>query len=159
MLMLSSELVNEASASHVRNAAGLALKNALSARVSFHGFRFTYLVDTIHSQENARQVEFTNRWLALDVDTRNKVKQDALMALGSSVKNVGTVAAQIVSAIGAVELPVNQWMELIEILLGFVNNATNTNLRVATLQAIGFLCETIVRAQHVCFPLLLLPLR
>lgn len=32
--MLSSELVNEASQLHVRNAAGLALKNALTARVS-----------------------------------------------------------------------------------------------------------------------------
>lgn len=34
MLMLCSELVNESSPSHVRNAAGLALKNAVSARVS-----------------------------------------------------------------------------------------------------------------------------
>jgi hypothetical protein len=33
MLMLSSVLVNEATPLHVRNAAGLALKNALSARV------------------------------------------------------------------------------------------------------------------------------
>ncbi len=33
MLMLSSVLVNETSPLHVRNAAGLALKNALSARV------------------------------------------------------------------------------------------------------------------------------
>jgi importin subunit beta-1 len=34
MFMLSSVLVNEASPMHVRNAAGLALKNALTARVS-----------------------------------------------------------------------------------------------------------------------------
>jgi importin subunit beta-1 len=33
MLMLSSELMNETSSIHVRNAAGLALKNALTARV------------------------------------------------------------------------------------------------------------------------------
>jgi hypothetical protein len=33
MLMLSSVLVDESSQLHVRNAAGLALKNALSARV------------------------------------------------------------------------------------------------------------------------------
>ncbi|KAH9948461.1 ARM repeat-containing protein [Amylocystis lapponica] len=125
MLMLSSEVVNENSPPHVRNAAGLALKNSLTAR------------------ENARQMEYTGRWLALDNDTRSKVKQDALLALGSSSKNVGTVAAQIVSAIGTVELPQGQWMELIELLLGFVNNSANTNLRVATLQAIGFLCESI----------------
>lgn len=33
MLMLSSVLLDESSPIHVRNAAGLALKNALSARV------------------------------------------------------------------------------------------------------------------------------
>lgn len=37
MLMLSAELVNEASPLHIRNAAGLALKNALTARVR-HSF-------------------------------------------------------------------------------------------------------------------------
>lgn len=34
MLMLSSVLVNEGTPLHIRNAAGLALKNALTARVS-----------------------------------------------------------------------------------------------------------------------------
>ena len=34
MLMLSAELGNESSLPHVRNAAGLALKNALTAKVS-----------------------------------------------------------------------------------------------------------------------------
>ena len=34
MLMLSAELGNESSPPHVRNAAGLALKNALTAKVS-----------------------------------------------------------------------------------------------------------------------------
>ena len=67
------------------------------------------------------------------------------MALGSSNPKIGPVAAQVVAAIAAVELPHGQWSELIEILLGFVNNQTNTNMRVATLQAIGFICETIVR--------------
>lgn len=67
------------------------------------------------------------------------------MALGSPVGKVGTVAAQVVAAIAAVELPQGHWMEVIEILLGFVNNQANTNLRVATLQAIGFICESIVR--------------
>ncbi|OBZ74428.1 Importin subunit beta-1 [Grifola frondosa] len=125
LLMLSSELVNENSPPHIRNAAGLALKNALTAR------------------EIARQVEYSNRWLALDNDTRTKIKQDAFMGLGSAAGKVGTVAAQVIAAIAAVELPVGQWSELIEVLLGFVNQPANTNLRIATLQAIGFVCETI----------------
>ncbi|KAI0351594.1 ARM repeat-containing protein [Trametes cingulata] len=125
VLMLASELVNEASPPHVRNAAGLALKNSLSAR------------------EIARQTEYANRWLALDEGTKNKVKQDALMALASPAGKVGTVAAQVVSAIAAVELPQGQWMDVISILLGFVSDQSNTSLRVATLQAIGFTCEAL----------------
>ncbi|CAL1698079.1 unnamed protein product [Somion occarium] len=124
MHTLSSELVNESSPPHVRNAAGLALKNALTAK------------------DINRQLDYSNRWLALDPEHRNKIKQDALMSLGSPVKQIGTVAAQVVQAIAMVELPHNQWPQLIEILLGFVNRE-NTNLRVATLQAIGFICETI----------------
>jgi hypothetical protein len=35
MLMLSAELANDQSAIHIRNAAGIAIKNALTARVSY----------------------------------------------------------------------------------------------------------------------------
>ncbi|KAG1838676.1 armadillo-type protein, partial [Suillus tomentosus] len=56
------------------------------------------------------------------------------------------VAAQVVSAIAAVELPVGQWPDLVEILLGFINTSDDTNLKIATLQAIGYICETIVLA-------------
>ncbi|GBE87129.1 ARM repeat-containing protein [Sparassis latifolia] len=125
MMMLSSELVKENSLTHVRNAAGLALKNALTAR------------------ESARQLDYSNRWLSLPNEPRHKIKSDALTALSSSAGKVGTVAAQVVSAIAAVELPQGQWMDIIEILLSFVNDQTNMHLRVATLQAIGFICETI----------------
>ncbi|KAF9449073.1 ARM repeat-containing protein [Macrolepiota fuliginosa MF-IS2] len=125
MLMLSSVLVNETSPLHVRNAAGLALKNALSAR------------------EAARQTDYSNRWLQLSPDTKNKIKQDALMTLGSPSQKAGNFASQVVAAIAAVELPHNQWADLIEMLLSFVNNQTNTNLKIATLQTIGFICEVI----------------
>lgn len=124
MLMLSAELGNETSPPHVRNAAGLALKNALTAK------------------ESARSEEYSNRWLAVPPDTRSKIKHDSLIALGSSVKQVGTVAAQLVAAIAAVELPSGQWPELVELLLSFMGQS-NVNLRVATLQAIGFICESI----------------
>jgi importin subunit beta-1 len=67
------------------------------------------------------------------------------MTLGSSSAKAGTFASQVVAAIAAVELPQAQWPELIELLLGFVNNPANTNLRIATLQTIGFICESIVR--------------
>ena len=103
-------------------------------------------------QELARQTDYANRWLALDDGTKNKVKQDALMALASPAAKVGTVAAQVVSAIASVELPMGQWMDVVGILLGFVSDQSNGNLRIATLQAIGFICESLqtVRRPSVC---------
>jgi importin subunit beta-1 len=94
-------------------------------------------------QEVPRQNEYSTRWLALDTDAKGKVKQDALLTLASAFPKAGIFAAQVVAAVAAVELPHGQWPELIELLLGFINQA-NTNLKIATLQAIGFICETIV---------------
>ncbi|KAG6861797.1 hypothetical protein C0995_011677 [Termitomyces sp. Mi166 len=125
MLMLSSVLAGEDGPLHVRNAAGLALKNALSAR------------------DTARQQEYSNRWLSLPSETKGKIKQDALVTLGSASQKAGNFASTVVAAIAAVELPQGHWPELIELLLGFVNNLTNTNLKISTLQTIGFICETI----------------
>ncbi|KAG1810303.1 karyopherin Kap95 [Suillus fuscotomentosus] len=125
MLMLSDELRNENSQIHTRNAAGLALKNALSAR------------------DSTRQDEYSARWMALDVDARQKIKEASLLTLASPQPRAGAVAAQVVSAIAAVELPVGQWPDLVEILLGFINTSDDTNLKIATLQAIGYICETI----------------
>jgi importin subunit beta-1 len=94
-------------------------------------------------QETARQNEYAARWLALDADAKSKVKQDALLTLASPFQKAGGFAAQVIAAIAAVELPHGHWQELIELLLGFINQA-DTNLKIATLQTIGFICETIV---------------
>ncbi|KAJ7036724.1 armadillo-type protein [Mycena alexandri] len=70
-------------------------------------------------------------------------QNDTLLTLGSLSQTAGAFASQVVAAIIAVELPVGHWGDLIEILLGFINTQTNVNLRIATLQTIGFICESI----------------
>jgi len=98
-----------------------------------------------HIQESARQNEYANRWLSTDAATRDKIKRESLVSLGSPSAKAGGVAAQVVAAIAAVEIPHDQWPDLIGSLLGFVNNPqAATNLKIATLQAIGFICESIV---------------
>jgi importin subunit beta-1 len=77
------------------------------------------------------------------------VKTDSLSALSSPTSRVGAVAAQVVAAIAAIELPQGQWPDLITNLLGAVNTG-DLNTKVATLQCIGFICETIVRALAEC---------
>ncbi|KAH8112102.1 ARM repeat-containing protein [Phellopilus nigrolimitatus] len=128
---LSSELANEAQTTTIRNAAGIALKNALSARLK-------HII-----QESTRQLDYSNRWLALPAEPKEQVKQDVLRALASPSQKAGGVAAQVVAAIAAVELPNNQWPEIIEILLRFMDGPDNVSLKIATLQAIGYICETI----------------
>lgn len=97
-------------------------------------------------QESERQTEYANRWLSLDAVTRDKIRKESLVTLGSPNTKAGGVAAQVVAAIAAVELPHDQWPDLIGQLLGFVNNPQSLpGLKIATLQAIGFICESIVR--------------
>ncbi|KAG6899172.1 hypothetical protein C0993_012665 [Termitomyces sp. T159_Od127] len=125
MLMLSAVLAGEDGPLHVRNAAGLALKNALSAR------------------DPARQHEYAARWLALPADSRATVKQDALRTLASASQKAANFASTVVAAVAAVELPHGHWPDLIELLLGFVNGQSSPSLKIATLQTIGFICESI----------------
>ncbi|CAG7851283.1 Importin subunit beta-1 {ECO:0000250/UniProtKB:Q06142} AltName: Full=Importin-95 {ECO:0000250/UniProtKB:Q06142}; AltName: Full=Karyopherin subunit beta-1 {ECO:0000250/UniProtKB:Q06142}; AltName: Full=Karyopherin-95 {ECO:0000250/UniProtKB:Q06142} [Serendipita indica DSM 11827] len=122
--LLSAELVNDHSQPHIRNAAGLALKNAFT------------------SKDETRQAEVTARWLNVPDEYKIKVKTDSLRALSSSAARVGAVAAQVVAAIAAIELPNDQWPDLITNLLAGVSSG-DLNTRVAALQCIGFICETI----------------
>ena len=101
-------------------------------------------------QETARLVEYANRWMNLSAVAKRKIKNDTLMTLGSSSQKVGPFASQVVAAIAAVELPLNQWGDLLKILQGFVNTQANLNLHIATLRKIGFICESIVPQLTAC---------
>ncbi|KAF9971460.1 karyopherin beta [Actinomortierella ambigua] len=125
VVMLCKELANEQSPARV--SAGLALKNALTAR------------------ESARREELSMRWLNVDAGIRDQIKELVLTTLGSTDNRAGTVSAQAVAAIAAIELPLGQWDNVIRLMIQNVQAPDNTNLRMCTLQAIGFVCESIHR--------------
>ncbi|KAG8934298.1 karyopherin beta [Tulasnella sp. 418] len=125
VLHLSAELVNEQSPSHVRTAAGVALKNALTAR------------------DYTRLSEYAQRWLALSPDVKSKIKQDNLNNLNSPAIKIAVNSGQVIASIAAIELPEAQWPELIPTMLASVSQVGNVNLRIATLQTIGFICEQV----------------
>ena len=75
----------------------------------------------------------------------NKFKRDVLMKSSSPVQRAGSVAVQVGAAIATVEIPHGQWVDVVSILLKFMANANNANLRIATLQSIIFIREGIVR--------------
>ncbi|CAE6425113.1 unnamed protein product [Rhizoctonia solani] len=125
MATLMPELINENNPLPVRNAAALNIKNAVVAR------------------DANRQQELNERWLALPQETRTGVKHGAMATLGSPQPRAGTFAAQVVSAIAAIEVPAEQWPDLITQLLAFASDASNVGLRMNALTAIGQICEVV----------------
>ncbi|KXS20860.1 importin subunit beta-1 [Gonapodya prolifera JEL478] len=122
---LAQELANEApNLSHIRQAAGLQIKNSLQAK------------------DDQRAEQYVQRWMSLDVGTKTQVRAFALQTLGSDDKLAGNAAAQVVAAVATIDLPKNEWPELIQRLLD--NMSTDrTSARLHSLQAIGFTCEGI----------------
>lgn len=118
------ELANENAQGHIRAAAGIALKNAFTAR------------------EYARQAALHQKWLQqTDQDTKTRVKELALQTLASPNAQAGQASAQVVAAIASIELPRNQWPELMHALVRNVNEG-DAHQKQASLTTIGFICES-----------------
>lgn len=116
-------MANEEAQGPVRAAAGIALKNAFTAR------------------EYALQRELQDKWLQVDPDTRKRVKDLTLQALSSNNNQAGQTAAQVISSIATIELPRDQWPELMPALVRNVGEGTD-HLKQASLTTLGFICET-----------------
>ncbi|KAK4504871.1 hypothetical protein PRZ48_002834 [Zasmidium cellare] len=123
LITLSRELANDQADSSVRMAAGLALKNSFSAR------------------DFARLREVQRRWLEqIDPQVKQEVKALSLQTLGSSDSRSGQSAAQFIASIAAIELPREQWPELMPTLVENVGSGSD-HKKQASLTTIGFICE------------------
>ncbi|KAL2220824.1 importin beta-1 subunit [Thermoascus aurantiacus ATCC 26904] len=121
---LAQELANEASPSHIRTAAGIALKNAFTFR------------------DLARLREVQARWVQqIPLPVKNQVKELALKTLASNDARAGQSAAQFIVSIAAIELPRNEWPELMGTLVQNVGTGSD-HLKQASLTTIGFICES-----------------
>ncbi|CAK7274548.1 karyopherin Kap95 [Sporothrix epigloea] len=121
---LVNELAREDAQGHIRAAAGIALKNAFTGR------------------DPARQAELQSKWLQqTDQDTKSNIKQLTLQTLSSTNSQAGQAAAQVVAAIGAVELPRDLWPELMPTLVQSVSEG-EAHQKQASLTTIGFICES-----------------
>ena len=119
-------LSSEAAPVDARIAAGVAIKNALVAR------------------EEGRRQQMHAAYLQIDPGTRAAIKKAILGALGDAKERVGSTAAQVIAALGMIEVPGGGWPELIPALLANVTGPGMTaQLCKASLEAIGFLCEEI----------------
>ena len=120
---MAQELANDNAQSHIRQAAGVALKNTLSAR------------------EFPRLRHMQMRWRQIDPSSRHAVKELALKSLASKDTRAGLSAAQFVAAIAGAELPHNEWPKLMVTLVANVGEGTD-NLKQSSLATIGYICES-----------------
>ncbi|CAI7747871.1 unnamed protein product [Closterium sp. NIES-54] len=128
LVSLSLELANPEKQTDSRRLAGLILKNSLDAK------------------ESVRKTEFIQRWIALDAAIKGQIKAALLATLGSPVQDARHTSAQVVAKIAAIELPRNEWPELVVGLLGNMGSPAQPqpdHLKESTLEALGFVCEEI----------------
>jgi len=123
LVTLVQELANEQADGPIRAAAGIALKNAFTAR------------------EYARLRDLQEKWVQQDPDTKKRVKDLTLQALASSNNQAGQAAAQVIASIASIELPRDQWPELMPSLVRNVGEGAD-HLKQASLTTIGFICES-----------------
>ncbi|KAF9887041.1 karyopherin beta [Aspergillus nanangensis] len=124
LITLGQELANEETASHIRTAAGLALKNAFTFR------------------DPAKLREVQTKWLQqIASEIKTQVKDLALKTLSSPDGRAGQSAAQFIVSVAAIELPRNEWPELMNTLVQNVASGSD-KLKQASLVTIGFICES-----------------
>ncbi|PVV02127.1 hypothetical protein BB560_003428 [Smittium megazygosporum] len=124
VLSLMQELTNEAGSTTVRSSAGLAIKNSLVSR------------------NPSVQEQYSSRWFTISPENRNKIKTALLLTLSSADEFASSTAAQAIAAVAAIELPKNEWPDIVTELMSYVVS-TNDNLKIASLKTIGYICESV----------------
>ncbi|GMM57155.1 karyopherin beta [Maudiozyma humilis] len=123
--LLSQVLVDESLRLEPRILAALNLKNELLSK------------DSIKSQQ------FAQRWAQqVDPAARAQIKQNALAALMSAEPRVANAAAQLIAAIADIELPLNEWQDLMKLMVNNTSPDQTENVKRASLLAIGYICES-----------------
>lgn len=78
----------------------------------------------------------------MDFQTKSSVKTVALETLKTADDRVASSAAQLVAAIADIELPRNEWPELITIIMENTKPENPEHVKKASLLAIGYICES-----------------
>ena len=76
----------------------------------------------------------------MDPGAKDSIRELALQTLGSKDTKAGQASAQFISSVAAIDIPRNQWQELMPALVENVGEGGD-NLKKASLQTIGFICE------------------
>ncbi|QPG72827.1 hypothetical protein FOA43_000129 [Brettanomyces nanus] len=117
-------LGDESQKTEVRMLAGLGVKNQLTSK------------DAVKKQQQ------TERWVQIDAETKQHIKDIALNTLLSQTDRVANQAAQLVAAIADIELPRDEWPQLMHVIVDNTKSDRPVNVKRASLLTIGYICET-----------------
>lgn len=123
MLYLADVLVSEAKP-EIRMLAALGLKNQLTSKDS-----------RVRTDQQAR-------WIALNKESREKIKQYSLKVLLSNDDRMTSSVPQLVSTIATIELPRNEWPDLIPTIIEHTKTENPVHVKRSCLLTIGYICET-----------------
>ena len=123
--LLVQVLGDESKKTEVRMLAGLNVKNQIS------------------SKDQARKQQQAEKWSQIDQDTKNQIKSITLNTLLSNDERVANQAATLVAAIAEIELPREEWSDLIDIIVENTKPEKPVNVKRASLLTIGYICESV----------------
>ncbi|OIV93622.1 hypothetical protein TanjilG_04854 [Lupinus angustifolius] len=124
LFSLAAELASDEKPAESRKLAGLILKNALDAK------------------EQHRKIEFVQRWMSLDPTVRSQIKAFLLRTLSTPSLDARSTASQVIAKVAGIELPHQQWPELIGSLLSNLPQLP-AHAKQATLETLGYICEEV----------------
>lgn len=119
-----AEVLVSNSLSQVRILAALGMKNQLTSKLA------------------NKRAEQKNRWVMASTQMKASVKEMAVSVLLSDDKDMTTSISQLVSAIALIELPRNEWPELLPIITENTKTEKPLNVKRSCLLAIGYICES-----------------
>lgn len=122
--LLTEALADESKKVEVRILAGITLKNELTSK---------------DAQKKKHQAE---RWISLDQSSKSQIKEISLKSLLTENERVANAAAQLVAAIADIELPRQEWNDLINIIVENTKPEKPEHVKRSSLLAIGYICET-----------------
>lgn len=88
-----------------------------------------------------KKLENQQRWINLPPELKAEVKRASLELLSDENEQVGRQIAQLISAIGDIELPKKEWNELIPTLIENTSTEASESTKKASLLTIGYICE------------------
>eukprot|EP00331_Platyophrya_macrostoma_P004748 CAMPEP_0176413696 /NCGR_PEP_ID=MMETSP0127-20121128/4846_1 /TAXON_ID=938130 /ORGANISM="Platyophrya macrostoma, Strain WH" /LENGTH=861 /DNA_ID=CAMNT_0017793513 /DNA_START=49 /DNA_END=2630 /DNA_ORIENTATION=+ len=124
LVALIHELRDESKPSQARQMAGVVLKNSVA----------------LHLRDVEAREALEKKWTMLPATVRSTVKSEVLATLGSSSREVRQIAANIIGNLSRIELPANEWPELITTLVGAAQSENELHTE-AALTALGYICE------------------